>query len=96
MLEMCIQTSYDQNVQLILKSYLPVVYGTTLNATKLSPLKETPHFSLDGLKIFKRGTSALLFFFGLWMFYFQQYFIYIEETRGGVRVMVFNATFNNI
>jgi hypothetical protein len=26
-----IQTSYDQNVQLILKSYLPVVYGTPLN-----------------------------------------------------------------
>jgi hypothetical protein len=31
MLEICIQTSYDQNVQLILKSYLPVVLGTTLN-----------------------------------------------------------------
>ena len=31
MLEICIQTSYDQNVQLILKSYLPVVYGTILN-----------------------------------------------------------------
>jgi hypothetical protein len=30
MLEICIHTSYDQNVQLILKSYLPVVYGTTL------------------------------------------------------------------
>ena len=30
MLEICEQTSYDQNVQLILKSYLPVVYGTTL------------------------------------------------------------------
>ena len=30
MLEICIQTSYDQNVQPILKSYLPVVYGTTL------------------------------------------------------------------
>ena len=30
MLEICIKTSYDQNVQLILKSYLPVVYGTTL------------------------------------------------------------------
>jgi uncharacterized membrane protein (DUF373 family) len=29
-LENCIQTSYDQNVQLILKSYLPVVYGTPL------------------------------------------------------------------
>ena len=31
MLEICIQTSYDQNVQLILKSYLPVVLGTTLS-----------------------------------------------------------------
>ena len=31
MLEICIQTSYDQNVQLILKSYLPVVYGTPLS-----------------------------------------------------------------
>jgi hypothetical protein len=31
MLEICIQISYDQNVQLILKSYLPVVYGTTLS-----------------------------------------------------------------
>jgi len=30
MLEIYIQTSYDQNVQLILKSYLPVVYGTSL------------------------------------------------------------------
>jgi len=30
MLEICIQTSYDQNFQLILKSYLPVVLGTTL------------------------------------------------------------------
>jgi hypothetical protein len=28
MLEIYIQTSYDQNVQLILKSYLSVVYGT--------------------------------------------------------------------
>jgi hypothetical protein len=26
-----LQTSYDQNVQLILKSYLPVVLGTTLS-----------------------------------------------------------------
>jgi len=31
MLEICIQTLYDQNVQLILKSYLSVVLGTTLN-----------------------------------------------------------------
>jgi hypothetical protein len=30
MLEICIQTSYDENVQLILKSYLSVVYGTPL------------------------------------------------------------------
>jgi hypothetical protein len=28
--ELCIQTSHDQSVQLILKSYLPVVYGTPL------------------------------------------------------------------
>ena len=41
MLEICIQTTYDQNVQLILKSYLPVVYGTTLKAknTALSIVK---------------------------------------------------------
>ena len=32
MLAICMQTSYDQNVQLILKSYLPVVYGTTLSS----------------------------------------------------------------
>ena len=31
MLEIYTQTSYDQNVQLILKSYLPVVYGTLLS-----------------------------------------------------------------
>ena len=36
MLEICIQTSYDQNVQLILKSYLPVMYGTTLRHSKWS------------------------------------------------------------
>jgi hypothetical protein len=30
MLKICLQTSYHQNVQLILKSYLPVVYGTPL------------------------------------------------------------------
>jgi hypothetical protein len=30
MLEICIQTSYEQNVQLNLKSYLPEVYGTPL------------------------------------------------------------------
>ena len=35
-LEICIQTSYDQNVQLILKSYLPVVYGTPLSWKCLS------------------------------------------------------------
>jgi hypothetical protein len=39
MFEICIQTSYDQNVQLILKSYLPVVYGTPLSS---SP-NEQPH-----------------------------------------------------
>ena len=38
MLEICIQTSYDQNVQPILKSYLPVVYGTPLNMFLVSGL----------------------------------------------------------
>jgi hypothetical protein len=38
MLEICMQTSYDQNVQLILKSYLPVVYGTPLIGI-LTPFK---------------------------------------------------------
>ena len=37
MLEICIQTSYDQNVQLILKSYLPVVYGTPLKKSLKKP-----------------------------------------------------------
>jgi hypothetical protein len=36
MLEICIQTKYDQNGQLILKSYLPVVYGTPLNVYRMS------------------------------------------------------------
>jgi hypothetical protein len=47
MLEICIQTSYDQNVQLILKSYLPVVYGIPLTqilpevyGTTLSKVRE--------------------------------------------------------
>ena len=31
MFEICKQTSYDQNDQLILKSYLPIVYGTPLS-----------------------------------------------------------------
>ena len=30
----CIQTSYDQNIQHILKSYLPVMYGTPLSCDK--------------------------------------------------------------
>ena len=30
MLDICMQTSYDQNIQLMLKSYLPVVYGIPL------------------------------------------------------------------
>jgi hypothetical protein len=48
MLEICIQTSYDQNIQLILKSYLPVVYGT--------PLKNDQTFANKGLRI-KRITK---------------------------------------
>jgi hypothetical protein len=41
MLEICIQTSYNQNVQLILKSYLPVVLGTTLQEEQHKPHQKT-------------------------------------------------------
>jgi hypothetical protein len=46
MLEICIQTSYDQNVQLILKSYLSVVYGTTSPSVSLETdlYKQVAHF----------------------------------------------------
>jgi hypothetical protein len=44
MLEICIKTSYDQNVQLILKSYLPVVYGTTL--THWTKKKKEPLYTM--------------------------------------------------
>ena len=40
MLEICIHTSYDQNVQLILKSYLPVVLGTTLKGKRSIAIRE--------------------------------------------------------
>ena len=50
MLEICIQTTYDQNVQLILKSYLPIVYGTTLKAknTALSIVERSNSIPLGG------------------------------------------------
>jgi len=50
MLKICIQTSYDQNVQLILKSYLPVVYGTPLSPVVIL-LPQT--FKLFGFRIFR-------------------------------------------
>ena len=48
MLEICIQTSYDQNIQLILKSYLPVVYGTPFNKTIL---EKRPLFIKEGMAL---------------------------------------------
>jgi hypothetical protein len=54
MLEICIQISYDQNVQLMLKSHLPVVYGTTLipfvsykNNSKTNKHTKTPKKSIE-------------------------------------------------
>jgi hypothetical protein len=44
--EICIQTSYDQNIQLILKSYLPVVYGTTLRHFGLLPTRDLHYLAL--------------------------------------------------
>jgi hypothetical protein len=51
MVETCIQT-YDQNVQLILKSYLPVVYGTPLRGFWLSCLGPPKILILIGFPIF--------------------------------------------
>jgi hypothetical protein len=53
MLEICIQTSYDQNVQLILMSYLPVVYGTPLIGTKLGRKFSTFYFLIWGTCLFQ-------------------------------------------
>ena len=53
MLEICIQTSYDQNVQLNLKSYLPVVYGNVKH-------QSINHWSVKGsvqLGVFKEEKS---------------------------------------
>ena len=47
MLEIFIQISYDQNVQLILKSYLPVVYGTTLIVINIYSLELKSNFLLN-------------------------------------------------
>ena len=38
MLEIYIQTSYDQNVQLILKSYLLVAYGTPIKMPNIGSI----------------------------------------------------------
>ena len=58
MLEICIQTSYDQNVQLILKSYLPVLYGTTLTVTRRVLLGESTTLSKDPNSSPVFGTGA--------------------------------------
>ena len=50
MLEICIQTSYDQNVQLNLKSYLPVVYGIPLRPPKICYNVENKQFATFSLK----------------------------------------------
>jgi hypothetical protein len=61
MLEICIQTSYDQNVQLILKSYLPVVYGTPLNIWQC---KYFAHWFLVPV-FYKDDLMAVIFFMNI-------------------------------
>jgi hypothetical protein len=64
MLEICIQTSYDQNVQLILKSYLPVVYGTPLNCLFVQSFS----FERTWWKLFQRYvvSTKLDIYFCIW------------------------------
>ena len=49
MLEICIRTSYDQNVQLLLKSYFPVVYGTHLMSW-FDVTNKTTHIGIQRIK----------------------------------------------
>jgi hypothetical protein len=58
MLEICIQTSYDQNVQLILKSYLPLVYGTPLIAWLKERFDDTKTLDLLNCLIERRYHRA--------------------------------------
>ena len=50
MLEICIQTLYDQNVQLILKSYLPVVYSISLKGIIRSRKWNNRHYNGQNIK----------------------------------------------
>jgi hypothetical protein len=50
MLEICIQTLYDQTVQLILKSYLPVVYSTSLKGIIRSRKWNNRHYNGQNIK----------------------------------------------
>jgi hypothetical protein len=52
MLEIYIQTSSDQNVQLILKSYLPVVYSTPAS-DYLVCIFNLSFFPIPGLNVIK-------------------------------------------
>ena len=72
MVETCIQT-YDQNVQLILKSYLPVVYGTPLRGFWLSCLGPPKIFNIDWL-------SNLLIYesnWWRWRLFQERYILYL-------------------
>ena len=67
MLDICIQTSYNQNVQLILKSYLPVVYGTTLS-DQLFP-------TVSGMIHHRRDNSDVCLFFDVLSWYLYSLFL---------------------
>jgi hypothetical protein len=76
MLEICIQTSYDQNVQLILKSYLHVVYSTPLsgqNGCVRIVLKFSGHLS---------EIKKHLLIQNLWYFFLYEKF---EDTIGVIK-----------
>ena len=65
MLEICIQTSYDQHVQLILKSYLPVVYGTTLRYRNINLTKTLMHLIKNYNSLTKSVMEIFYFFLDL-------------------------------
>ena len=74
MLEISIQTSYDQNAQLILKGYLPVVYGTPLSCLDFVLQRLFSLSNLSTLSVrnggYTRITWCTLRYLGFYLYYF--------------------------
>jgi hypothetical protein len=100
MLEICIQTSYDQNVQLILKSYLPVeilIFITVdifkHTAKKIRKLNEQIKFYLNGTTLIHNFFS---FVFANKMFQKGYWFLLSNEIFNDWSQFLFGSWRNNL